>query len=57
LTGAGGGGSIFALAPSGIEQRMADALRDTLQSAGVRNGRVFVSGVESHGLRVESAAR
>lgn len=47
LTGAGGGGAVFALPPPGGAERLADALRPLA-------GEVFVVPVARDGLRVES---
>jgi galactokinase/mevalonate kinase-like predicted kinase len=53
LTGAGGGGSIFAVAPPGGEERLADALRQAAAGAGLGAARVFAAPVASRGLIVE----
>jgi hydroxymethylglutaryl-CoA reductase len=52
LTGAGGGGAIFALPAPGDADRLADALREFAAREGM-NSEVFVAPVASHGLRIE----
>jgi len=52
LTGAGGGGAIFALPPAGGELRVAEALRETAQRHGLRDSEVLVLPVAAHGLMV-----
>ena len=53
LTGAGGGGAIFALPAPGQEEPLADALRGAAQRAGLTRSEVFVVPVSETGLRVE----
>lgn len=52
LTGAGGGGAIFALPPPGEEERLADALRRTAQRHGLRDSEVLLLPVARQGLVV-----
>ena len=49
LTGAGGGGSVFMLAPPGQEESVAQALRDALRKNGYDQGRVFVPSIVRQG--------
>jgi mevalonate kinase len=51
LCGAGGGGSIFAIAVPGAEERLAESLRLAAQRAGLSRADVFVSSVSSTGLQ------
>jgi mevalonate kinase len=53
LTGAGGGGAIFALPVQGQEDALAAALRLAAQRAGLTRSEVFVVPVSETGLRVE----
>ncbi len=53
LTGAGGGGAIFALAVPGQEAALAEALRGAAQRAGLTRSEVFVVPVSEAGLRME----
>jgi len=55
LTGAGGGGSIFAVAREGDEQRLADALRAAAARAGLARAQVFPAPIARRGLVVERA--
>lgn len=61
LTGAGGGGSIFAVARPGEEERLAQAIRDAAASAGLSGSAVFVAPIDTAGMIVrderESAPR
>jgi mevalonate kinase len=52
LTGAGGGGAIFALPAPGHEERIAAALRAATQAAGMNGSEVFVVPVSRDGLRI-----
>jgi len=54
LTGAGGGGAVFALPAPGREQALADALRDAATNAGLHNSEIFVLPVAATGLRIEA---
>lgn len=56
LTGAGGGGAIFALAPPGCEAQVLDALRAAATAAGLVDSEVFAAPVTARGLTVERAA-
>jgi D-glycero-alpha-D-manno-heptose-7-phosphate kinase len=53
LTGAGGGGSVFALARPGCEEEMVEALRAAVADAGLENARVWRAHVDRDGLRLE----
>jgi mevalonate kinase len=53
LTGAGGGGSIFAVPMPGHDEELAEALRAAADRAGLRGARIFVTGVSARGLEVE----
>lgn len=53
LTGAGGGGSVFALTRPGEEDRLAEAWRETVQSAGLAHAHIFRPRIASRGLVVE----
>jgi galactokinase/mevalonate kinase-like predicted kinase len=52
LTGAGGGGAVFALPPPGQEETLATALRSAAQKAGMNDTEVMVVPVSRDGLRV-----
>jgi galactokinase/mevalonate kinase-like predicted kinase len=52
LTGAGGGGSVFALARPGREEELVEALRDAVASAGLKDARVWRARVDRDGLRL-----
>jgi galactokinase/mevalonate kinase-like predicted kinase len=52
LTGAGGGGAIFALPGPGDEERVADALRQAAQASGLTGSEVSVLAVSPAGLRL-----
>lgn len=54
LTGAGGGGAIFALAPPGHEEVLAGALREAAQRGGLTGSEVFVLPVTTEGLRLRA---
>jgi len=54
LTGAGGGGAIFALPPPGGAERLADALRAFASREGLAS-EVFVAPVAREGLRAEES--
>lgn len=56
LTGAGGGGAIFALPRPGEAEAVADALRHAILEARLEGGGVFVLPVSRDGLRIESDA-
>ena len=56
LTGAGGGGAIFALPPPGGAQQVADALRAAAVGAGLATSEVFVVAVDRIGLHVTEDA-
>jgi galactokinase/mevalonate kinase-like predicted kinase len=53
LTGAGGGGAIFALPPPDEAERLADALHETAQREKLAGSQVFVLPVSERGLLVE----
>jgi galactokinase/mevalonate kinase-like predicted kinase len=53
LTGAGGGGAVFALPRPGDEEKLAAALRAAARESGLRNSEVFIVPVTRRGLRVE----
>jgi galactokinase/mevalonate kinase-like predicted kinase len=57
LTGAGGGGAVFALPLPGEEHRLADALRTAATRAGLTCAEVLVLPVTPTGLTVTSASR
>lgn len=52
LTGAGGGGSIFALARAGDEERLADDLRVAARAHGLIDSTIFIAPVSREGLRI-----
>ena len=52
LTGAGGGGAVFALPPPGKQEGIAAALQRAAQAAGMIDSEVFVVPVSRDGLRV-----
>jgi galactokinase/mevalonate kinase-like predicted kinase len=54
LTGAGGGGSVFALAQPGHEEELLDALRAAACDAGLKHARVWRAHVDRDGLRQQS---
>lgn len=54
LTGAGGGGAVFALPVQGQEEALAEALRGAAQRAGLTHSEVFVVPVSETGLRVKA---
>jgi galactokinase/mevalonate kinase-like predicted kinase len=54
LTGAGGGGSVFALARPGHEEEIVEALRAAASDLGLRNAQVWRARVDRHGLRLTS---
>ena len=54
LTGAGGGGAIFALPAQGQEEALAEALRVAAQRARLTRSEVFVVPVSETGWRVEA---
>ena len=56
LTGAGGGGAIFALARPGEEEYIAAALRAP-RGARLRDSLVFVAPISREGLRVRTMIR
>ena len=51
LTGAGGGGSVFALARPGHEAELVEALRAAAAGAGLEDALVWHAHVDQHGLR------
>ena len=53
LTGAGGGGSVFALVRPGEEERMADVLLRTARVQGLDRAQVFHCRIASRGLILE----
>jgi mevalonate kinase len=53
LTGAGGGGAIFALPRRGREEEVAAALRAAANTAGLGGSEVFLAPVSRQGLRIE----
>ncbi len=53
LTGAGGGGSVFALARPGEEDRLANAWQQAAQQAGLTEARVFQPLISPQGLLIE----
>lgn len=53
LTGAGGGGSVFALVEPGDEERLMNIWRDAAQKAGLTEARIYRPHVVSRGLVVE----
>ncbi len=57
LTGAGGGGSVFALARPGEEEGLAAALEAAATDLGLKAARVWLAHVDRDGLRVQCAAR
>jgi len=54
LTGAGGGGSVFALARPGHEDELVEALLAVATAAGLEDARVWRAHVDRDGLRVRS---
>jgi galactokinase/mevalonate kinase-like predicted kinase len=54
LTGAGGGGAIFALVRPGEEETLSAALRGATQQLGLANAEVFVAPISAEGLRVQT---
>ncbi len=55
LTGAGGGGSVFALAQPGCEEALAERLRTVAAGLGLTEARVWRPHVDRAGLRAEVA--
>ncbi len=55
LTGAGGGGSVFALAQAGREEELVDALRAAAADVGLERAQVWRARVDRDGLRIEMA--
>ncbi len=53
LTGAGGGGSVFALARPGEETALIDALLSAATRSGLENARAWRANVDGEGLRVQ----
>ncbi len=53
LTGAGGGGSIFALPAPGMADRLVDSLRRAAHEIGLNRSNVYCLPLISHGLQVE----
>ena len=54
LTGAGGGGSIFALARPGDEERLAATLREAAAAYGLNDSEIFIAPVSRDGLRIST---
>ena len=54
LTGAGGGGSVFALTPPGGEERVATAWRRAVSAEGLARARVHVPKISSGGLEIQA---
>jgi len=54
LAGAGGGGSVFALARPGHEDELVEALLAAATAAGLKDARVWRAHVDRDGLRVRS---
>lgn len=54
LTGAGGGGSVFALTEPGREDELVEALRGVAAEAGLVKASVWRARVDHHGLRAET---
>jgi len=54
LTGAGGGGAIFALPAQGQEETIAEALRAAAHRAGLTRSEVFIAPVSETGWMVEA---
>lgn len=54
LTGAGGGGSVFALVPPGDEERMMRIWEQTAEKAGLGAARILKLDIARHGLTVEA---
>ncbi len=54
LTGAGGGGAIFALVLPDREQAVIDAIGHAAEVAGLRNSEIFAAPVTTTGLTIES---
>ena len=53
LTGAGGGGSVFALARPGHEEELVEALRAAAANAGLKDAQVWPAHVDLEGLQIE----
>ena len=53
LTGAGGGGSVFALVRPGEEQKLMEAWKRTAQEAGLTNAQIYRPHISRKGLTVE----
>lgn len=56
LTGAGGGGSVFALARPGQEDKLVEALRQTAQENGLTDAKIFKCEIARRGLTVQTLA-
>ena len=54
LTGAGGGGSVFALTPPGGEERVATAWRRAVSAEGLARARVYTPKISSEGLEIRT---
>jgi galactokinase/mevalonate kinase-like predicted kinase len=54
LTGAGGGGSVFALAQPDHEEKLAEKLRTAAADVGLTNAQVWQAHVDLDGLRLEA---
>jgi galactokinase/mevalonate kinase-like predicted kinase len=57
LTGAGGGGSVFALVRPGEEARLLDAWQRAAQAAGLSQAQIYIPKICSHGLQVQRRAQ
>jgi len=55
LTGAGGGGSVFALTKPGEEDKLMDIWRKTAQEANLTAARIYRPRISHHGLVIEEA--
>jgi mevalonate kinase len=53
LTGAGGGGSVFALVPSGQEGKLMEIWRQTAFKAGLTSAKIYRPRIAHQGLVVE----
>ena len=53
LTGAGGGGSVFALTQPGREKELVEALRTAAANAGLKDAQVWQAHVDLEGLQIE----
>jgi mevalonate kinase len=53
LTGAGGGGSVFALSRPGQEGRLMEILRETATEAGLTQARIYRPRISRRGLEIK----